>query len=150
MRQNVNFFPDFLFVTFAASTPWAYRSIALTVRQNLLHKPRGMKEGRERAASGPRQRVALRKRGFRPKFSMLSIFGPCRFCAREPTLRYANSTLNKFSQTPRPNQNHKHISKNKLTSGYRKRPLESRTVKQNVEFFPDFLFVICAASTPRA
>ena len=53
--QNVEFFPDFLFVICAASTPWAWNNIALTVKQNRLYKPRAMKGGRERAASGPRQ-----------------------------------------------------------------------------------------------
>ena len=66
-----------------------------------------------------------------------------------PTLAPKNLTLNKFSQTPRRNQNHQRISKNKLTSGYRKRLSGSRAIKQNVKCFPDFLFAILTASTPR-
>ena len=38
---------------------------------------------------------------------------------------------------PRPNQKHQHISKLKLTDGYRKRLSESRAVNQNVRNFPD-------------
>ena len=71
------------------------------------------------------------------------------FGAHEPTLTGANSMSNKFSQTPRANHNHQHISKNKLTGGYRKRSSGSRAIKQNVDFFPDFLFAILTASTPR-
>ena len=59
-----------------------------------------------------------------------------------------NLVSNKFSQTPRPNQNVKHIPKNKLTGGYRKRLSGFRAAKQNVEFFPEFLFVTCPPSTP--
>ena len=68
----------------------------------------------------------------------------------DPTLRYANSMSNKFSQTPRLSQNVKHISKNKVTGGNRKRLSRSRAEKQNVEFFPEFLFVTDPPSTPRA
>ena len=39
--------------------------------------------------------------------------------------------------------------KNKLTSGYRKRSLESRAINENVKFFPGFLFVTGSASTLR-
>ena len=65
------------------------------------------------------------------------------------TLDFANSMSNKFSQTSRANPNHHHISKNKLTGGYRKRLSGSRAIRQNVKFFPDFLFVILVASAPR-
>ncbi len=55
-----------------------------------------------------------------------------------------------ISQTPRPNQNIKHISKNKLTGGYRKRFLGSRDIADKPNCFPDFLFVTDPPSTPRA
>ena len=67
----------------------------------------------------------------------------------DPTLTYANSISNKFSQTPRLSQNVKHISKNKLTGGYRKRSSNTRPMTENVEFFPESLFVTDPPSTPR-
>ena len=84
----------------------------------------------------------------RPKFCILSICRPCKNCAHELTLNPTNSTSNKFSGAPRGNQNHQRISKNKLTDGYRNRLSRSRAVVTNVEFFPDFLFVVSTASTP--
>ena len=44
--------------------------------------------------------------------------------------------VKQISQTPRANQNHHHIPKNKLTDGYRKRLSGSRAIKQNVKLFP--------------
>ena len=63
---------------------------------------------------------------------------------------HKNLASNKFSWTKRAICKHQHIMNNKLTSGYRKRLSESRADKQNVKKFPDFLFVILVASTPRA
>ena len=66
------------------------------------------------------------------------ISQPCEFCALKPTLVPKNLVSNKFSWTKRAICKHKHIMKNKLTSGYRKRLSGSRADKQNVKNFPDF------------
>merc|ERR1712159_625062 len=57
-----------------------------------------------------------------------------------PTVPPQNWTSNKFSQTHRAIPDHKHITKNKLTGGYRKRPPGSRDIDQNV-FSRNLLFV---------
>ena len=146
-------FPDFLFVILTAPTRRlkiaslerkAYPSLQATC----CHRGDA---SAQRAAPGRAELfgVALRRGRFRRNSCHLSIYVACECCAHEPTLTGANSTSNKFSQTPRANHNHQHISKNKLTSGYRKRLSGSRAIKQNVKKIPDFLFVILAASTPR-
>ena len=84
----------------------------------------------------------------RPKFCILAISETCENRAHELTLNPTNSISNKFSGAPGGYQKHQHISKNKLTGGYRKRLSGSRAVITNVEFFPGFLFVKLTASTP--
>ena len=121
--------------------------------RNRLYKPHSAIEDAraQRAAPGRAEflELALRRAPVRRKFRHSNVGEPCIFCAHELTLAGTNSMSNKFSQTPRANQNHQHISKNKLTSGYRKRLSGSRAIKQDVIFFPGFLFVILTASTPR-
>ena len=94
----------------------------------------------QRAAPGRAEilELALRRRHSRPKFWHFTICEPCKFRTHEPTLVPTNSMSNKFSQASRPFQNVKHISKNKLTGGYRKRSSGPRAIKQNVKFFPGF------------
>ena len=55
---------------------------------------------------------------------------------------------NKFSWTKRAICKHKHIMKNTLTSGYRKRLSGSRAINENVKTLPGFLFVTGSASRP--
>ena len=155
INENVKFFPDFLFVTGSASRPRLKNSIALTVKQNRLYKPHTCHKGAasaQRAAPGRAAKigVALRKRQVRPKFRHFMISPPCEFCAQQPTLPSQNLTSNKFSWTKRAICHHKHIMKNKLTGGYRKRLSGSRAINENVKIFPDFLFVTGSASRPRA
>ena len=66
-----------------------------------------------------------------------------------PTLTGANWISKKFSWNSGAIRRHKHIMKNKLTGGYRKRLSGSRAINGNVIFFPDFLFVTGSASRPR-
>ena len=54
-----------------------------------------------------------------------------------PTLPYANRVSNKFSWTPGVNCQHQHITKNKLTGGYRKRLSGSREIHENAKLFPE-------------
>ena len=60
-----------------------------------------------------------------------------------------NLMSNKFSQTPRPDQNVKQICLYKLTGGYRKRSSGSRAMKQNEVFSPEISVNIFSASTTR-
>ena len=60
-----------------------------------------------------------------------------------------NLASNKFSQTPRPDQNVKRICLYKLTGGYRKRYSGSRAMKQHVIFLPEISVNIFSASRPR-
>ena len=93
----------------------------------------------QRAAPGRAEflELALRRAPVRPKFCHFIICESCKFCAHEPTLSYNNSVPNNFSKTPRANQNHQHISKNKLTGGYRKRLSGFRAGSQNVTKMPE-------------
>ena len=56
--------------------------------------------------------------------------------AREPWLKGSPRACT-FSGTPRPNQNHQHISFDKLTDGYRKRLSGLRAGSQNVTDMPE-------------
>ena len=147
-------FPEFLFAILTASTPGPRRILLGRKTYPSLQAPccHRRDASAQRAAPGRAEflEVALRRPPVRRKFRHFSAHEPCIFCAHEPTLMHTNSMSNKFSQTPRANQNHHHISKNKLTSGYRTRSSRSRAIKQNVNFFPGFPFVILTASTPRA
>ena len=59
-----------------------------------------------------------------------------KFRILQPTLSIPNCVSNEFSVTTRPNQNHQHISFNKLTDGYRKRLSTFRAISQNVTKMP--------------
>ena len=62
------------------------------------------------------------------------------FCKKKmvisTTLTLPNFASKNCSGTPRPNQNHQHISLNKLTGGYRKRLSGFRAASQNVTKMP--------------
>ena len=64
-------------------------------------------------------------------------------------IMHTNSISKIFSWNSGAIRRHKHIMKNKLTGGYRKRLSGSRAINENVKFFPDFLFVTGSASRPR-
>ena len=71
------------------------------LRQNRLYKPHCIRKGdasAQRAAPGRAGKisVALQIWQVLPKFSILSIFGPCRFCAHQPTLVPTNLISNKY------------------------------------------------------